>query len=232
MKTTTALIPLIALATAMSCHADLKFDQSTVELKAKPSDEQLEAQFTFKNTGASEVEITDLDISCSCLSASPDQKTYAPGASGKLDVTFKLGSFTGYQKKALTVVTGEKRTRLEVGVQIPNVITITPDIAEWQVGEAPTPKSFKIVVDHPDPIKITEVVCKRDEFTHELKTIKEGREYEIILTPKSTMTALLGMLRISTDCKIPKHQKQMAFFAISRKKPAENAGAGEGSCRP
>ena len=137
MKTTTALIPLIALATAMSCHADLKFDQSTVELKAKPSDEQLEAQFTFKNTGASEVEITDLDISCSCLSASPDQKTYAPGASGKLDVTFKLGSFTGYQKKALTVVTGEKRTRLEVGVQIPNVITITPDIAEWQIGEAP-----------------------------------------------------------------------------------------------
>ena len=86
MKATTVLFPLFALATAMSCRADLKFDRSTVELKAKPSDEQLEAQFTFKNTGASAVEITDLEISCSCLSASADQKTYAPGASGKLDV--------------------------------------------------------------------------------------------------------------------------------------------------
>jgi hypothetical protein len=162
------------------------------------------------------------------LEAKPDQTIYAPGASGKLDVIFKLGSFTGYQKKALTVITGEKRTRLEVGVQIPNVITITPDIAEWYVGEDPAPKSFKVLVEHPDPIRITEVICKRAEFSHQLKTIKAGREYEIVLTPKSTGTALLGMLQISTDCKIPKHQRQMAFFAISRKKPAKQDGGGEG----
>ncbi|MGI9243902.1 MAG: DUF1573 domain-containing protein [Verrucomicrobiales bacterium] len=226
---TTALIPLMVLATAMACAADLKFETRTVELKATPSDEELEAQFSFKNTGDSDVEITELDISCSCLLASTDKKVYAPGDSGKLDVIFKLGSFTGYQKKGLTVVTKDKRTRVEVGVQIPNVVTITPEIAEWQIGEDPAPKSFKFVVEHPDPIRITEVVCKRDEFTHELKTIKEGREYEIVLTPKSTETPLLGMLRISTDCKIPKHQKQMAFFAISRKKPAPAGGAGKGS---
>jgi len=226
---TTALIPLFVLATTLACAAGLKFDTSTIELKATPSDEQLEAQFSFKNTGDSEVEVTDIDISCSCLKASTDQKVYAPGASGKLDVIFKLGSFTGYQKKALTVVTGKERKRLEVGVQIPNVITITPEIAEWHIGEDPGPKSFKVLVEHPDPIRITEVDCKRDEFTHELKTIKEGREYEIILTPKSTEVALLGMVRISTDCKIPKHQKQMAFFAISRKKPSPSGAVGKGN---
>ena len=83
----------------------------------------------------------------------------------------------------------------------------------------PEAKTFKVVVDHPEPIHITDVVCKRDGFTHELKTVKKGREYEIVLKPESTDKAMLGMLRISTDCKIPKHKTQMAFFAISRARP-------------
>ena len=212
------LIPALLLAGILSCLADLKFDSKNIELKAKPTDDRLEAQFKFKNTGKEAVPITKISIGCSCLSAVTDKQSYAPGESGTVDVVFKLGSFTGHQRKGLTIISGKQRTRLQVGVQIPNVITITPDIVEWQVGDEPEPKAFKVVVEYPDPINILDVVCKREGFTHELKTVKEGREFEIILTPKSTAKAMLGMLRITTDCKIKKHKTQMAFYAISRQK--------------
>jgi len=220
MTKTSLIIGLALASSALACFADLEFAAKTLELKAQPSDQQLEAEFTFKNAGKEEVEVTKVEVGCSCLSGVTDKRVYAPGESGKLAVVFKLGSFTGYQKKGMKVVSGDgKETRLEVGVQIPNVITITPDVAEWFVGDKPEPKSFKVLVEHSEPIKVLEVSCPRGGFAHELKTIKEGREYEIVLTPASTEKAMLGLLRVETDCKIPKHQTQTAFFAISRPKP-------------
>ena len=139
MKTTASTIGLL-LALAVSCFAKLEFKSTSVELKARPSDTQLEAQFTFKNTGKEEAEIEKISIGCSCLSAETDKKVYKPGEEDKVDVVFRLGSFTGHQKKGLTIISGEQRERLSVGVQIPNVITISPDIAEWTVGEKPGPK--------------------------------------------------------------------------------------------
>ena len=135
-----------------------------------------------------------------------------------VSAVFKLGTFTGHQKKALTVVAGSQRVRLEVGVQIPNVLTITPNVVEWSVGDEPEPKTFKVTVEHVDPINITKVVSSRDGFPHELKTIKEGREYELTITPESTDAAMLGMLRLYTDCEIKKHQIKMAFFSITKPK--------------
>ena len=218
MKTFVLIIGF-AMAWALPCFAELNFESKVVELKAKPSDKQLDAEFTFKNNGKEPVEVTSVKVGCSCLSGVTDKKVYAPGESGKVAVVFTLGSFTGYQKKGLTVTTADqKSTRLEVGVQIPAVITITPEIVEWFVGDQPEPKTFKVLVDHPDPIEILQVSCKREGFTHELKTVKAGREYEIVLTPDSTAKAMLGLLRVETDCKIPKHKTQLAFFAISRPK--------------
>ena len=215
-----SLIIAFALASVMPGFAALKFEATSVELKARPVDTELETEFLFKNSGKQAVEVTKVEVGCSCLVAKTDKKIYEAGESGKVAVTFKLGSFTGYQKKALTILTAdEKRTRLEVGVQIPNVITITPDIVEWVVGDKPEAKRFKVLIEHPDPIKLLEVSCKRQGFRHELETVREGREYEIVLTPASTAKAMLGMLRIATDCKIEKHRTQMAFFAISRAKP-------------
>lgn len=207
----------VALAVLIgSAYADLEFEAKSIELKAKPTDEHLPGSFKFKNTGDKDVEIKKIDIGCSCIKATTDKKTYAPGESGTVNFDFKLGSFTGHQLKGLTIVTGEKRTRLQVGVQIPNVITITPNVLEWFVGDKPEAKKFKVVVEHPDPIKITEISTSREGFDHELKTIKEGREYEITLTPESIDIGMLGFLKISTDCKIKKHKTQMAFFAVSR----------------
>jgi len=199
-----------------SVQAKLEFESTTVELKAKPTDEEVPTTFKFKNTGDKEVAISKISVGCSCLKATTDKESYAPGESGEVNVIFKIGSFTGHQSKGMTIVAGDQRTRLQFGLQIPNVITITPNVLEWAVGSKPEAKTFKVKVEHPDPIKILSMKPSRDGFNPELKTIKEGREYEVTLTPDSLDTAMLGFLRISTDCKIDKHKHQMAFFTISR----------------
>ncbi|MFT5411033.1 MAG: hypothetical protein ACI9NC_003767 [Verrucomicrobiales bacterium] len=227
MKSVLVNLVLILATTAMT-HAELVFESKKIELKADPSSEVLEAEFSFKNTGDADVEITEIDTGCSCLSGTADKRVYKPGESGKIEAVFALGSFTGYQQKGLTVIAGNQRTILKVGVQIPDVITIEPDIAEWFIGDSLESKSFKIIIAQPDLIKILDVTCSRPaEFAHELKTIKEGREYELVLTPKSLEKGMLGTLRITTDCKIAKHKRKMAFFAISRPKPGAVKAAPE-----
>ncbi len=192
-------------------------------MTAKPADKELPVVFSFKNTGDESVVVKEIKIGCACLSAKTDKEQYAPGESGVLEAVFRLGSFTGVQRKGMTMVsraegaTEDQRDSLMVEMSIPDVIVIEPELLRWDVGSEAEPKSFTIKVPHTDPIKIIDVSCSRDGFTVELIEKKEGREYEILLTPSSTDAAMLGVLKIQTDCIIPKHQRKLAFFSISRK---------------
>jgi hypothetical protein len=206
------------------CYAGLEFEKNEIDVNAAPADEVLPVEFAFKNSGENSVTVDEITFACSCLSAETDKKTYAPGENGVLKASFKLGSFTGYQRKAMTVVATEdgageaERSQLMVGVKIPDVITIEPELLSWTVGEEPKPKSFTIKVPHADPINIKQITCSRTGFDFELVVKQRGRDYEVKLIPESTASPMLGVLKIETDCEIPKHQRQLAFFSIARKK--------------
>jgi hypothetical protein len=218
------LILLLALAFPVGASAELAFDKKEVQVEAKASDESLLIKFPFVNSGKVDATVKDITFACSCLSAKTNKPVYAPGEAGVLDAVFKLGSFTGVQRKSLTVISQaqgaveDQRDSLTVEVSIPDVIVIEPQLMSWAKGSKPEPKRFTLKVPHADPIKVKSVKCSRPGFEVELVEKKEGREYEIVLTPKSTEVAMLGMLKIETDCAIPKHQRKMAFFSIARKR--------------
>jgi len=214
---------VIFLASAAAAVAGLEFEKKSVDIEAKPADENLPVEFPFTNTSEKSITIQEVTYACSCLAAETDKEVYAPGEKGVLNAVFKLGSFTGYQRKAMTIVALEEgteeagRTQLMVGVKIPDVIKITPELLSWTVGEEPLPKSFTIEVPHKDPIGIKQITCSRQGFEFELKMLEQGRKYEVSLTPEKTTSPMLGVLKIETDCEIPKHQRQLAFFSIARK---------------
>ena len=146
-------------------------------------------------------------------------------------VVIQPGRYMGYgncdirlQRKAITVVAQEEgggeeqRERLMVAVRIPDVITIEPELLQWAVGAPPEIKSFTFKVPHVDPVKIRKISCSREGFEFDLIEKKPGREYEIKLAPKSTDSPMLGVLKIETDCAIPKHQRKLAFFSIARQR--------------
>jgi hypothetical protein len=216
------LLPALALFCAPNVFAGLKYESTSLALKAKPEEDELAAVYKFKNEGKEAVKVLQVETSCGCLKAEADKKSYEPGEIGVINAVFKLSKFTGAQSKSITVVSNDKsnsRQKLNVSVDIPKVVEITPALLEWKVGEEAKTKSFRIKIPHVDPIKILSVKPSRDTFSYEMKTIEEGRDYEILLTPMATDTPMLGVLRIETDCAIEKHKRQMAFFSIAKPRP-------------
>jgi len=203
--------------------ADLQFDHKEIEIKAKVSDEVVTFLFPFKNVGKESVSIIDVNLTCSCLSAKTNRGSYGPGEGGHLEAVFSIGSFTGIQRKSMTVISRSKdgeqvRDSLLAILTIPDVVTIEPELIKWKVGEDPTVKTFTLKVPHVDPIKITNVSCTREGFDVSVLTKKEGREYQITIKPQNTSKPMLGMLKIETDSKLKKHSRKLAFFSIARKR--------------
>ncbi len=214
---------LVSLALTAASSAAIKFEKERLDLKAKAGEATLVAEFPFTNDGKESVRVMEVLSSCGCLSAEADKDEYAAGEKGTIVATFDLGRFTGEQEKAISVRTSEKvnsRYRLVVAVTIPPVFVVEPDLLEWQLGEEKTTKTFKVTVPHTDPINILTIAPSRDNFQYELVVKEPGRAYEIKLTPSSTAAPMLGVLKIATDCKIEKFQRQLAFFSITRPKPA------------
>jgi len=210
-------LPLVA-------SGKLIFPERELELNAKPSDEKVSFVFSFSNGGENTVNIEDVNVSCSCLSAKTDRSSYAAGEKGQLVVVFAIGSFTGVQRKALTLVSRDvgsrenERTGLLAILNIPDVITIEPELLQWSVGDKPEEKVFTLKVAHSNPVNIRKITCSREGFEFRVIEKEKGRQYEIRLKPQVTSTPLLGLLKIDTDCAILKHRRKLAFFSIARKR--------------
>lgn len=218
-----AVLWLVSAATA---SAGLAFTSQRLDFDVKPEDNTVEAVFAFANDTDKTIRVVDVHSNCGCLKAETDKETYEPGEKGTLTAVFTVGSIEGRVEKSVMLQTDAKDgpvQKLTVGINVPSIIEIEPDLTEWIIGEAPAPKSVRIRVVQPDPIRVLEVNCSRNTFTHEVKTIEEGREYEVVLTPSDTSKAQLGVLRIETDCPIEKHRRKMAFFGVV--KPKKNTAS-------
>ena len=53
----------------------------------------------------------------------------------------------------------------------------------------------------------------------EVKTLEEGKHYELLVTPAETKDPGLAIIRIETDCEIKRHQVLQAFAVIRRDLP-------------
>lgn len=213
---------------ATSAHAGLSFEKTRALLKPKIAEDTVTAVFAFQNTGDKPVSIKEVHSNCQCLSANTDKKVYAPGEKGKVQGVFKVGSLEGYAEKFLTVESDDPKAkfqRLTVGLEVPTVVEISPDLTQWEVGDKPEPKTVTIRFIEGTPTNITTVVNSRpSSFTHKVETVKEGEEYRVIITPKHTDSPMLGVLRIENDGPYEKHRRKMAFFGVVKelREPAKD----------
>ncbi len=67
--------------------------------------EKVSCNFKFKNTGKSDLIISQVSSSCGCTVTKFPKKPIKPGAEGKITVTFDSEGRKGIQNKAVTVVT-------------------------------------------------------------------------------------------------------------------------------
>lgn len=198
--------------------AAFQFEQTLVEVTPDFGQERVTAVFRFKNEGTAGT-VRSIETSCGCLSAESDKRSYGPGEGGEVKAVFNVKGLSGSVERSITFVSstkGEAPVRLAVRVHVPAIVEIEPKMIQWAIGEAPAPKTFKITMQGPDPVRIKSASSSRRNVAASVRTIAEGRSYEIEVKPENTSEALLGMVRIETDSRFREHQKQMAFFRIDK----------------
>lgn len=213
-----------------AASAGLDFDQSVKTVNAQADTKLLEVLFPFKNTTSKTIHITKYDAPCSCMSAvikggsiqSDKTVKFAAGEEGVVKGIFDLGNAKGKLNKKIMLWAADDSADkpsmvLEARVTIPKLIEASPKSLSWPVGSEPTTKTISIVVHDKKPIRIVKHAGSSPKLSYELKTVKEGFQYELVVTPESTEKPLFGAVRLSTDSKNPRFKSLQTFMTV---KPA------------
>lgn len=227
MRTASLCFLLLILCSGPGIAA-LQLDGKVVELKPKPEDETISTIFTFTNKGSKTVHILGLQSHCSCLSATLDSASYAAGAKGVGTAEFKVGSFVGRHEKLISVQTDDPdqpEWLVTFVLDVPEIIKIEPRSLQWWIGDPPDQKTTTVTITGPNPMKITNITATKPNIDFSWKEITPGREYQVLVKPQSTKEVSLAALKIETDSKIPKYQRQLAFVSIYRKSDAKAQAA-------
>lgn len=211
------------LATVLALSAALEFPEPLKEIHAPLDAAKVTAEFSFSNTGDKPVTIRKYDSGCSCmgLRVKDGKLRYAPGESGLLQADFELGNYIGTVDKAIAIwldddPTAQPSLKLTVRVHIPVLVALDPKTLHWDLGGDAAPKTIRVTMNGERPTHVTSVSSSSAAFKPELKTIEEGKVYEVTVTPAAIDTPGLAILRIETDSESPKLRLQQAFAVVRK----------------
>ena len=196
---------LLFAALTSPVQAKLNFEITTQTLTTKWTDETVTALYKFTNTGNETVTITDLASSCRCTVPVLDKKVYAPGESGELKAVFTPGDKVGPQLKIITLKTNLKEQptiELTFKTDVPALPGLEPEALTWARGDKPAPKIISVITRPGMPIAKIEINPKASDFTATLKTVVEGKSYEITVVPPKDMTKAASLeIPVTIHCK-------------------------------
>ena len=211
------------LALMVFAQAGLEFPAVLKEVHAPADAKIVKADFEFTNHSEKTVTVAKVNPTCSCIAVTVEngKLLYAPGESGVIRTEFDMGNFSGVVDKVVGVwLDGDPEDKpsvsLTVRVHIPELVVLEPKTVKWELGGAMEPQSLRIKMDYTQPIHVTGVSSTSEAFKLELKTIEDGKQYELIVTPVKITSAGLAIIRIETDCELKKHYVKQAFAVISK----------------
>lgn len=121
------LLFLLSLNSALAPMqvAEFSFEKEIIKFPKTPEGEVLHFEYTYKNSGTAPLIITEIKVQCNCTKVEFDKTPLAPGATGKIKVSFDTKGKIGYQDRTLEIFANTKKS--------------------------PTVVRFKVVVDNKHP---------------------------------------------------------------------------------
>lgn len=217
----TALFGAIFFGLVTAAQAQLAWEKTEIELKPKPGDEEAVAQFKYENKGSTPIKITSVKSSCGCTVPALKKDTVAPGESGELTATFKIGGRTGQQMKTVTVTTddpAQPMTNLVLKANIVQALTVQPTFVFWESGEALKPKTITVKAGADVTLTKVDVTSSIPDFTTKVEKGAAAGEFVIYVSPKDTSKPLAAVLTIKSDA------PGQTVYANARVTPAASAG--------
>src|SRR5947207_8789914 len=208
--------PIVAFALSilisLSARAELKWEQTTLELHPTAADKQAIGHFKYQNPGKTPVHFKSVHASCGCTTAQTQKDEVPPGGTGEITATFNIGDRTGTQVKTVTVETDEQanaKTVLTLRTIIPQQLEINPTFVFWKQGEKPDPKQITVKVGKEFTVNHIKVTSSSPDFQTKVEEAGKG-EFKIDIQPKETNSLLASTLTIQAE------DSPKVFYATAR----------------
>jgi hypothetical protein len=203
MKTYILTLTLAAFFAAVA-RAELKWEQTQIELHPAVADKQAVAHFKYENAGNAPVHFKSVHASCGCTTAQTQKDQVAPGEKGEITATFNIGDRTGTQTKTVTVQTDDPdpahaTTVLTLKAFIIQALEIKPMFVFWRGGDEPKPKTIEVKAAKEFPARNLTVKSSSPDFTANVQPGKSAGEWKIEVQPKETSHPSATALTIQTD---------------------------------
>lgn len=143
----------------------------------------------------------------------------APGESGTIRALFQKGTLTGTADKTVRVwlegdPADKPSTILKLRVHIPELISIEPKTARWELKGNNEPITVTIKLPAEAPAKIKAVNSSNPLFTTNLKPLEEGRSYEAKIACSSTTAKALSVIKVEFDSTLPGQQTAQLYAIV------------------
>src|SRR5437588_9690760 len=191
----------LSMIMCLGARAELKWEQTTVELHPAPNDKQAIGHFKYQNTGKAPVHFKSVHASCGCTAAQSQKDQVAPGEKGEVTATFNIGDRTGTQVKTVTVETDEaanQKTVLTLKAIIPQELEISPTFVFWKQGETPEPKTITVKAGKEFTVKHIKVTSSSPDFQTKVEEKGNG-EFQIDVQPQETNNIVAATSIIQPD---------------------------------
>jgi hypothetical protein len=177
-------------------HAQLKWEQTTLDLHPALGDKEAVGHFKYENVGKTPIHFKMVKPSCGCTTAQTQKDVVQPGEKGEITATFNIGDRVGMQIKNITVQTDDPDpahalTTLTLKAMIPQLLEIQPTLVYWQGGEKPTTKSITVKASQGQHVKSISVTASNPAFQTKLTQTGDG-EFSIEVQPPANMEKATG----------------------------------------
>ena len=194
----------VVIAFAQGASAELKWEQTSVELHPTFSDKQAVAHFKYENVGKTPVHFESVHASCGCTTAQTQKDEVPPGEKGEITATFNIGGRTGTQVKTITVQTDDPdmahaTTQLTLKAVIPQLLELQPMFVIWQSGEEPKAKFITAKANKDARITKLDVASSMPDFTTKVDPGSAPNEFRISVQPKDTKKPTYTTLTIKPN---------------------------------
>ena len=223
MKTRILTFTLSILLVA-GARAQLKWEQSTVDVHPAINDKQAVAHFKYENVGKTPVHFKSVKASCGCTTTQTQKEIVNPGEKGEIIASLNIGDRTGMQVKTVTVQTDDPNpaqatTILTLKANITAPLEVKPSFVYWTTGEQAKPKKISVKAAKDFPVKEITVKPNNQGFDTKVEAGKSAGEWTIEVTPKDTSHPTGTALLLETDYPKDSPKKYYVNAQITQPQP-------------
>lgn len=182
-------------ATGTNLPARIVFEATDFDFGKVDSGVLIKHDFLFTNTGNQVLELSEVRPSCGCTSTGDWDKKVDPGKTGKIHIEFNTMGYGGQVHKTIFVTcndSNQPNITLNLLGTIWKPINISPAYAIFNLrpeGQEDVTNKIKIVNETDELITVTEPSCGNPAFHLELRTVQEGKEFELLVTAIASKVA-------------------------------------------